>query len=325
MHIVPLCADRLDPAQDGARKKKHGPVLGLGLLRERNRESVRREAGMRARRHVADREGALLFCWPSLIRGEYLSLECPQCANLPGFWLDLRAHEVGAVHQFIETRTAEAERSSAEHALDAAPQDHGVDRRVERGLPGRSFVIAQKLLAEVAPRLRYRRIAAARIRRLGRQSRERFDRIGPPEPPELDRGGEGDEMQPFMKKRGAEALAETAIGLVENDQAEIGGMAQIEKLLASDLARPRIEERPLVAQMQAANTTRIRQFAQQRERLRRIDALVIGDLFGNLDLGLAAGDAIDSHHDAADHCSWALCRFTPLLDSRISPQLLINQ
>jgi hypothetical protein len=36
-------------------------------------------------------------------------------------------------------------------------------------------------------------------------------------------------MQPFMKKRDAEVLAKTAIGLVENDQAEIGGMAQIEK------------------------------------------------------------------------------------------------
>ena len=54
-------------------------------------------------------------------------------ADLPGLWLDLRAHEVGAAHQFIETRTAEAERSSAEHSLDAAPQDHGVDRRFQGG------------------------------------------------------------------------------------------------------------------------------------------------------------------------------------------------
>jgi hypothetical protein len=69
--------------------------------------------------------------------------------------------------------------------------------------------------------------------------------MGPPEPPELDGGGEGDEMQPFMQQRGAEKLAETAIGPVENDQAEIGGVAQASEL-APDLAHPGIEERAVV-------------------------------------------------------------------------------
>ncbi len=53
--------------------------------------------------------------------------------------------------------------------------------------------------------------------------------------------------------------------------------------------------------MQAPDAARIGQFAQQRERLRGIDALVIGDLVGNLDLGLAAGYAIDSHHNRLPH------------------------
>jgi hypothetical protein len=126
---------------------------------------------------------------------DILRLEWLLGANLPGFWRDLSAHEVRAVHQFIETRTAQTQRSSAKHALDTAPQDHGVDRRFQRRLAGRSIVVAKQLLAEVTPRLVNGRIAAIPIHRLGRQRRQRFDRIGPLETPERNRGGEGDKMQ----------------------------------------------------------------------------------------------------------------------------------
>src|SRR5271168_4270179 len=60
------------------------------------------------------------------------------------------------------------------------------------------FPLTEKLLAEVTPCLVNSRIAAP-LHRLRCQRRERLDRIGSSEPPELDHGGKGCEMQPFMK------------------------------------------------------------------------------------------------------------------------------
>jgi len=132
----------------------------------------------------------------------------------PGFRLDLGAHEVTALHQFIEPRAAEPRRSSAEHAFDATPQNDGVDWRRQGSLPGRALVVAEKLLSEVTPGLVNRCIAVAEIQRLGRHGREQLDRVGALETPNLDCRGEGDEMQPLVKEREAEDLAEATIGLV---------------------------------------------------------------------------------------------------------------
>jgi len=49
----------------------------------------------------------------------FVRLSRPPAAARPGLWLDLGAHEVTALHQFIEPRAAEPRRSSAEHALEA--------------------------------------------------------------------------------------------------------------------------------------------------------------------------------------------------------------
>ncbi len=76
-----------------------------------------------------------------------------------------------------------------------------------------------------------------------------------------------------MQQREAKHLAEAAIGQIKHDEAACRRIAEKKNLLANNLARPRIEEGRLIAQMQAIDEARIRQFAEQCERFPRIDPL----------------------------------------------------